>query len=182
MKPKILDNGQVKVNMSKPILESKNIPFLPNHNLNYKISVKNRIFEIIHEIAEPISGKKKRTVSTPLLEGCDMRLFKAKQFIKDNPHVVLGCDDLASYCDISAKQLNRIFLKYERVSLLEYIHMCKVDEAKRRLSESSSSIQEISEDLGFSSVYYFNRFFTKHIGLTPGDYRKKHLDIAIDKK
>lgn len=45
MKPKILDNGQVKVNMSKPILESKNIPFLPNHNLNYKISVKNRIFE-----------------------------------------------------------------------------------------------------------------------------------------
>ena len=31
--------------MSKPILESEKIPFLPNHNLNYKISVKNRIFE-----------------------------------------------------------------------------------------------------------------------------------------
>ena len=43
--PKILDNGQVCVNMSKPILESEKIPFVPNHNLNYKISVKNRIFE-----------------------------------------------------------------------------------------------------------------------------------------
>lgn len=43
--PQILDNGQVKVNMSKPILEPEKIPFLPNHNLNYKISVKNRIFE-----------------------------------------------------------------------------------------------------------------------------------------
>lgn len=43
--PQILDNGQIKVNMSKPILECKKIPFLPNHNLNYKISVKNRIFE-----------------------------------------------------------------------------------------------------------------------------------------
>ena len=43
--PKILDNGQVQVNMSKPILESEKIPFIPNHNLNYKISVKNRIFE-----------------------------------------------------------------------------------------------------------------------------------------
>jgi diaminopimelate epimerase len=31
--------------MSKPILESEKIPFIPNHNLNYKISVKNRIFE-----------------------------------------------------------------------------------------------------------------------------------------
>ena len=45
MKPQILDNGHVRVNMSKPILETEKIPFLPNHNLNYKISVKNRIFE-----------------------------------------------------------------------------------------------------------------------------------------
>ena len=45
MKPQILDNGTIRVNMSKPILEPEKIPFLPNHNLNYKISVKNRIFE-----------------------------------------------------------------------------------------------------------------------------------------
>lgn len=43
--PKILDNGNVRVNMSKPILDSEKIPFIPNNNLNYKISVKNRIFE-----------------------------------------------------------------------------------------------------------------------------------------
>jgi len=43
--PKIIDNGQIQVNMSKPILETEKIPFLPNHNLNYKICVKNRIFE-----------------------------------------------------------------------------------------------------------------------------------------
>ena len=45
MTPEILENGQIKVNMSKPILEPERIPFTPNHNLNYKISVKNRIFE-----------------------------------------------------------------------------------------------------------------------------------------
>ena len=45
MTPQIMDDGQVRVNMSKPVLESEKIPFLPNHNLNYKISVKNRIFE-----------------------------------------------------------------------------------------------------------------------------------------
>lgn len=44
MKPEILENGEVKVNMSKPILNSEKIPFIPNHNLNYKISVKDRIF------------------------------------------------------------------------------------------------------------------------------------------
>lgn len=45
MKPQILDDGTVRVNMSKPILETEKIPFLPNHNLNYKVSVKNMIFE-----------------------------------------------------------------------------------------------------------------------------------------
>ena len=45
MKPQILDDGTVRVNMSKPILETERIPFLPNHNLNYKVSVKNMIFE-----------------------------------------------------------------------------------------------------------------------------------------
>ena len=45
IKPTVLEDGQVRVNMSKPILEPNLIPFIPNHNLNYKISVKNRIFE-----------------------------------------------------------------------------------------------------------------------------------------
>ena len=45
IKPKLLDDGRVRVNMSKPILESEKIPFVPVNNLNYKISVKDRIFE-----------------------------------------------------------------------------------------------------------------------------------------
>ena len=44
IKPKILENSCVRVNMSKPILTPSQIPFIPNHNLNYKISIKNRIF------------------------------------------------------------------------------------------------------------------------------------------
>lgn len=43
--PKLMENGQVCVNMSKPVLESEKIPFIPANNLNYKISVNNRIFE-----------------------------------------------------------------------------------------------------------------------------------------
>lgn len=43
--PEILDNGNIRVNMSKPIFESNRIPFIPQNNLNYKISVMNRIFE-----------------------------------------------------------------------------------------------------------------------------------------
>lgn len=44
IKPQILDDGNVRVNMSKPILESSKIPFLPLDNLNYKISIEEKTF------------------------------------------------------------------------------------------------------------------------------------------
>lgn len=43
--PHILEDGEVRVNMSKPVLESEKIPFIPYNNLNYKIFVKNMIME-----------------------------------------------------------------------------------------------------------------------------------------
>lgn len=45
IKPRLMDDGTVRVNMSKPIIEPEKIPFIPANSLNYKMSVKNRIFE-----------------------------------------------------------------------------------------------------------------------------------------
>lgn len=46
IKPKILENGEVKVNMSAPVLEPKDIPFIGETNLNAKIKVLDREFTI----------------------------------------------------------------------------------------------------------------------------------------
>lgn len=45
IQPELLDDSRVRVNMSSPIFESEKIPFLPAKNLNYKIAIKNKIFE-----------------------------------------------------------------------------------------------------------------------------------------
>ncbi len=137
----------------------------------YDILLKNRMFEIIHTLAGKMDGKKAKNASLPT-EQRDIRLFKAKQFIIDNPHVFIGCEDIAAYCGISSKQLSRIFMREEGMSLLAYIHKCKIDEAERMLAENKFSTREIGENLGFSSVYYFSRFFMKHAGMTPAEYRK----------
>ena len=44
--PEILEDGNVKVNMSSPILEPKKIPFKSNENLNQKINVLDKEFII----------------------------------------------------------------------------------------------------------------------------------------
>ncbi|MBE7705551.1 MAG: diaminopimelate epimerase [Cyanobacteria bacterium SIG29] len=42
--PKILDNGLIKVNMNKPILEPKKIPVNVENNLNFEVKVSDRTF------------------------------------------------------------------------------------------------------------------------------------------
>ncbi|MBO5270161.1 MAG: AraC family transcriptional regulator [Clostridia bacterium] len=132
------------------------------------VIVAGRVFEILHEIAD-FSEKKRGRAE----EACDRRLQKAKRFIADNAHTFLGCEDVAAHCYVSAKQLNRIFLRDEGVSLLAYIHKEKIRAAQELLRTTDREVGEISEALGFSSVYYFNTFFTKHTGYTPGKYRRE---------
>lgn len=43
--PEITDDGKICINMSKPILNPEEIPFIPNNNFNYKIAIKDKIFE-----------------------------------------------------------------------------------------------------------------------------------------
>ena len=134
--------------------------------------IKNRIFELLCGIAgESDSGTLKREVG--VAQERDVRLFKAKQFIRDNPSVFVGCKELAQYCNISPKQLNRIFMKYEGMPLLKYIHTEKLEKSKELLLKGGT-LSEISDSLGFSSVYYFSKFFTDREGISPGVYRKEN--------
>lgn len=98
----------------------------------------------------------------------------AKQFIDDNIAQDPSVSDVAVCCHISSKQLTRIFQKAEGVSPGEYIIRKRVERIESLLAEGSLSLRQISEDMQFSSEHYFNAFFKKYAGMTPGAYRRMH--------
>ena len=138
-----------------------------NKTLCSEMLIKNRLCEIIYTVAETAAIKP----MSPAVS-YDTRIIKAKKYIEDNSHIFLSCDEVARYCNLSAKQLGRLFIQYEGVSLLAFIHGQKIEDAKKMIRETDELFETISEKLGFSSVNYFGKFFTKHMGVTPGDYRK----------
>lgn len=111
--------------------------------------------------------------SSAASEGCDDRVIKVKVLIEDNTDIFFTCEELAGYCRISAKQLGRLFKKYEGVGLLEYIHRQKVETAKRMLSELDLPQKRIAELLGFSDWRYFSKFFLRTTGMTVAEYKAK---------
>jgi len=74
---------------------------------------------------------------------------------------------------VSPTHLNRIVRSMTGRTVHDLIAGKLVDEARRELVFTLASVQEISYRLGFADPAYFSRFFLKHAGETPKDWRKR---------
>ena len=102
----------------------------------------------------------------------DERVELAVLFVRDNIENPLQVGEVASYCYISEKQLNRLFLQEMDISVAAYIRRERVKRIEELLTDSDLSLSAISERLGFPSEHGFNLFFKKNNGMPPGEYRK----------
>ncbi len=102
----------------------------------------------------------------------DLRVALAKQYVDDNIMLRISVPELASYCCISEKQLTRLFLNEEGITASEYIRKKRCETIEKMLTETEFSLAQISEKMGFGSEYYFNAFYKKYAGMTPGAYRR----------
>jgi AraC-like DNA-binding protein len=55
---------------------------------------------------------------------------------------------------------------------LRLVHARLMAEARLRLRETAQPVEQIGYGLGFRDPSYFNRFFRRLSGLSPGAYRK----------
>ena len=77
----------------------------------------------------------------------------------------------AEILNTQARTLNSLSKKYLKKTAGEIISDRLILEAKRELYHNTNSIKEISYDLGFEDPAYFTRFFKKHTGISPQEYR-----------
>jgi AraC family transcriptional activator of pobA len=95
-------------------------------------------------------------------------------FIKLVEEHYLDIHEVQFYADklfISANYLNKIVRELLGTTSKKYIAQKLVQEAKNLLSFTDLSISEVSNQLNFESPSYFTRFFKKHQGLKPKEFR-----------
>lgn len=118
----------------------------------------------IEELAEikSHSSEKPELIQT-ILELVDLNL--------SNPN--LSVVFLAGEVHLSVNYLRSIFKENTGDSLSNYIIQKKLELICHLLSDTDTSLQDISDQLGFSTKNYFFTFFKKHMGTTPNEYRKE---------
>jgi len=69
--------------------------------------------------------------------------------------------------------LSRAIKAVSGKTVMEWINEARIAEAKILLRKPNMSIQEISEGLSFSDQSAFGKFFKKHTGVSPLEYRRR---------
>lgn len=83
-------------------------------------------------------------------------------------------EQYAQHLGTTYSTLNRVCLKALGRAPKTILHQRLVLESQRKLIYTTQTIEEISYSLGFKDPAYFNRFFKKQLGITPGEYRSQH--------
>lgn len=99
---------------------------------------------------------------------------ETKAFVKkhySNPS--LSRSLIAEHLSVNASYLSDVFKSETKIGLSEYITQVRIQNAKKLLSDSSISIQEVAKSVGCNSLQYFYQLFKKETGITPAEYQKR---------
>ncbi|MDQ6640090.1 MAG: AraC family transcriptional regulator [Pseudomonadota bacterium] len=82
---------------------------------------------------------------------------------------------------VTARHLNHCVRERTGLTAGETIRRRVFLEARRRLLAGASPVAAIGEALGFSDTPYFIRFFKRHAGVTPGEFRVARGSPVFDR-
>lgn len=96
----------------------------------------------------------------------------AKQYIEEHYAESLTLEQVSGVVGLSPSYLSTVFKKDTGVTFLEYLSSVRMDMAKQLLKNTSFTVADICEKVGYSDVRYFTKSFKKYSGLKPNEYRK----------
>ena len=123
-----------------------------------------RLNETLEPAAWPMHSRKSR------------QLEKFRDLIDEHMRKRWNVSQYAQQLGITAGQLTRLSRESVGKSSNDIINERVIVEAQRELIYTNSSIKQIADGLGFEDESYFGRFFRKHVGISPQNYRAQELE------
>ena len=93
-------------------------------------------------------------------------------YIDDNIYEKISVSTLCEHFCISTSMLHSLFKKNMNNTAKNYINELKLSKSKELIRNSTHTLSEISEMLGFSSIHYFSKKFKSYFNISPTEYSK----------
>lgn len=105
------------------------------------------------------------------------RIRDILSYIENNYASLLTLDDIAEHIHLCKSECSRMFKKYMKMSLFEFILQYRIEKSVEYLGNTSYTITEIAQRVGFHDSNYFTKVFRAQKGCTPSKFRKNMQDF-----
>ena len=134
----------------------------------YQLFIKSMLFQFFF-----ILDNRCRNLTTP--KNNRKAIDKMKiilKYVENNYANKITISEIADVIGFSESHFMRYFKETMGTSFIEYLKDYRLTMAARLLQSSEDSILNISAEVGFDNLSYFNRSFKARYGITPRQYRK----------
>lgn len=87
-------------------------------------------------------------------------------------------EELATFAAMSRSAFAQRFKALVGQTPMEFLFQWRIYQASARIRRNNASLSEIASSVGYESEAAFNRAFKRISGMTPGEYRRQHLQSA----
>ncbi|MUT66947.1 AraC family transcriptional regulator [Paenibacillus sp. NEAU-GSW1] len=95
------------------------------------------------------------------------------EYIEERFAEPITIEQAAQQVSLSPYHFCKMFKKLTGRTFIEYVNVCRVNEAERLLRESDLSVTDIAGQIGCDNPNYFTKLFKQYKGITPSMCRKQ---------
>ena len=123
------------------------------------LKIKSKLYQLLDKIDSIASDKNSSAVNVAI------------EYIERHYTENIDLKTLVQNSYLSQASLYRAFKKETGMTPVEYKNHLRIEQAKAMLRTEEYTINEISDFLGFDSIYYFCRVFKQFANMSPSEYR-----------
>jgi two-component system, response regulator YesN len=99
---------------------------------------------------------------------------EVKRYIEEHYCEPVTIKEIAGKVFLHPIYLGQLFKKQTGMYFNDYVHKTRIEEAKKRLKDSSNKIVDIALSVGYNDTDYFVQKFKKNVSCTPSQFREKN--------
>jgi transcriptional regulator GlxA family with amidase domain len=103
----------------------------------------------------------------------DGEIQSAQQWLGEHFSVANPVEEMIKRSKLAERTFKRRFAGATGLTPIAYVQRLRIEDAKRRLERTDTSVDEISWRVGYEDPAFFRRLFKRTTGLAPSAYRKR---------
>ena len=98
---------------------------------------------------------------------------RIKEYVINTLFRNISVHDVAAHFGLCDDYINRVFYKYEHITLKAYINKLRIKRLEEYLISTNTSLEVIARTLGFQNKSTLSKFYKYHTGRTITEFRSK---------